>query len=199
MKDLLKTCFLNIRTAIIVLFSLFFCLVPYCVDVGNSRTIVYTTDYGSSYHLEGCGSLWNSSHAHSLVTISRGNKAPCHRCNPPRPNFAWYWQIGFFVWFITGHAAWFFLSLILAKIRYLFIAKEKVINYEEKQMEKHSLGLYKGQQLWYRNKHTGMIESVSVTSVADNKFEIDYHGKQHELDLQAIGTRLYISPNELSK
>lgn len=197
MKDLFKICFLNIRTAIILLLSLS-CFVPYFVDIGNSRTIVYTTTYGSSYHCAGCGSLWNSSYPHSLVSVSRSNKKPCHCCHPPRPNFAWYWKIGFLTCFFAGHVVWFILYGIWYIIRRKFKSEQSLVCSAGVQKGNSNPVVHNGQKLWYRNKHSGLIESVVVTSVSDNKFGFSYCGVPHELEMHAIGTRLFKSPNEIS-
>lgn len=51
--------------------------------------------------------------------------------------------------------------------------------------------VYAHQTLWYRNKRTGVVESVFVRNVYDDGFTIIYNGKEHKMTYGDIGVRLY--------
>ena len=53
--------------------------------------------------------------------------------------------------------------------------------------------LFNGQKLYYRNKHTGDIESVIVTGSGKYRFWFLYNRAEHNLTYSAIGTRLFLS------
>jgi len=53
-------------------------------------------------------------------------------------------------------------------------------------------------QLWYVNKETGDLESVTVINDAGS-ITFLYRGKERTIDISAVGSRLYRSPGEAWK
>ena len=53
--------------------------------------------------------------------------------------------------------------------------------------------LYPGMQLWYCNRKTGNLGTVEVTRAYAGTFFIRYKGKEHELPMSALGTRLFFT------
>jgi micrococcal nuclease len=64
---------------------LFFACVPgHTEEVDSSAaTIVYVTNSGSKYHVDGCSSLRRSRIAVTLADAARSGYGPCSICNPP--------------------------------------------------------------------------------------------------------------------
>ena len=183
-----------ILTVFIILVSISLSILPCVYDFGNSREIVYTTDTGKDYHRASCGALWHSSHAHTLVRVARGTWGRCDRCNPPRPSFAWYWKIGFFNWIVIGYIISGFIQLLVIRPIDRLIHPQNDIPIIVPSIE---ASLYPGRSLWYKNKHTGNIESVIVTNCSEKIITIDYCGKPYDLEKQVIGKRLFLSPEEI--
>lgn len=67
--------------SILFVFSSMIFLTSYTTTDGTE--IVYITDYGTKYHTENCGSLWNSSNKITLEKATQQGYKPCNRCNPP--------------------------------------------------------------------------------------------------------------------
>ena len=177
-----------IISAVIIANALFFYITPRVVDIGNSREIVYTTTYGSKYHCAGCGSLWKSAHACKLVGVSGD---PCDRCHPPKPNFPWYWELGFFSWLMIGY----FIYCIFYAV--FFTLSESARDKELKSI--YDTQLYSTQLLYYRNKNTGKIEHVEVIRSYGNEFVIAYQGKEHTFDRRVLGKRLFLNAKQVKK
>ena len=57
--------------------------------------------------------------------------------------------------------------------------------------------VYSSQVLWYRNKRTGVVESVSVRDTFTDGFTVLYNGKEHKMSYGDIGVRLYKSEIEV--
>ncbi len=53
--------------------------------------------------------------------------------------------------------------------------------------------LYPGMKLWYCNRNTGELGTVEVSRAYAGTFYIRYHGKEHELPMSALGTRLFFT------
>lgn len=52
------------------------------------------------------------------------------------------------------------------------------------------------QMLYYINKTTGNLNSIRIDSVSGNSFSFMLHGKSYTLNTDAIGSRLFISPDQ---
>lgn len=52
-------------------------------DSNNESTIVYYTDNGRKYHLDGCRYLWHSQHELTLKEAQDEGYQPCSVCKPP--------------------------------------------------------------------------------------------------------------------
>ena len=53
------------------------------IEPEDEEIIVYITDTGKKYHMDGCQHLTKSQHAISLADAKR-SYSPCSRCHPPR-------------------------------------------------------------------------------------------------------------------
>jgi micrococcal nuclease len=62
---------------------LFFACVSGHTEEADSFPVVYVTNSGSKYHIEGCSSLRRSQIAVSLADAVRSGYEPCSICNPP--------------------------------------------------------------------------------------------------------------------
>ncbi len=65
--------------------------------------------------------------------------------------------------------------------------------------------LYPGMKLWYCNRNTGDLGTVGVTRAYSGSFYIRYRGKEYEMPMNALGTRLFFTrkgascPSEIIK
>jgi micrococcal nuclease len=78
----------NIRRLVVFVFLglLFFACAPGHAEEADPSpaTLVYVTNSGSKYHVDGCSSLRRSRVAVTLADAVRSGYEPCSVCNPPR-------------------------------------------------------------------------------------------------------------------